>query len=109
MYMDETTRDELLIRLDERMAAVHKEIFGNGRPGLLTLQAEDRAAIRELRSDMEQFTTKKVEEVEARAIELAKEVKADTPSKGGQRFAQVGTVAALIVAVWQGVNAALKS
>ena len=33
--LTDAERDELLIRLDERVYQTHKALFGNGRPGLI--------------------------------------------------------------------------
>lgn len=70
--MDEHERDELLVRIDERVQQVHKAVYGNGQPGALN-------AIAVLQTEMEQ-------------------VKGRAPTKF-ERFAGGGVVVTLVVSV----------
>ena len=73
----------------KRMDAV---LFGNGREGLLERTVRLEQGQTDLRYDLERYTEEKVAEV-----------KADTPGKGGQRFAMGAGLLALVTAIVQGI------
>jgi len=113
-----------LIRLEAMVAQIHKAIMGNGQPGLLQKQAEDRTEIGQVREDLKELILEKVEvtrrtaeakatslafATEQKAVALALETKHDTPSKGGQRFSQYTAITALLTSILLGILQALRT
>lgn len=73
--MDDNQRDELLVRIDERVARMDKAIWGNGQPGALD----------------------NIARLDERTEQLEKELKERAPSKL-ERFGIGGAVGGLILA-----------
>lgn len=104
---------DLIVSMFTTLNRIDKTVFGNGQPGLLSDHTALKQEVKEVRTDLEKFVVATVEEAKQENVAVvatAKEdLKRETPGKGGQRFAQATAAAAFVVAVIQGVMAAMKS
>lgn len=108
-----TSDHDMIVSMHTTLQRMDKVLFGNGREGLIETVAGQEVKIAEVRSDLEKFVEKKVEDAKQENVTVVAQAKEDlkreTPGKGGQRYAQITATVAVLVAVIQGVVTALKS
>ena len=108
-----TSDHDRLIRVETMMETVYKGLLGNGQIGLLRDHESLKTEVAETRADLSRLIDEKVEAAKQEnvvVVAAAKEdLKRETPGKGGQRIAISASAVAFVVAVVQGVLAAMRS
>lgn len=96
--MNEDERDALLLRLDDRTLRADRELFGNGRPGLISTVAAAVSRIEAMEHETELIRQPALDRL-AKAEQLIEDIDRRAPSDKEKRAGWATIGVALVVAI----------